>query len=102
MNHPRYIYHITTAEKWTAAQLTGQYEADSLQTEGFIHCSTEEQLAGVLQRYYQGKKGLLQLQIDSRLLVSELRYELSPSIGQEFPHIYGSLNISAIVSVTQI
>jgi uncharacterized protein (DUF952 family) len=102
MEYPQYIYHITTPEKWAEAQVTGYYEAGSLRTEGFIHCSREEQVPGVLNRYYQGKTGLLKLVIDTVQLVPRLEYELSPSTGELFPHIYGSLNISAIKEVIQI
>lgn len=102
MEYPQYIYHITTPERWAEAQTNGYYEADSLRTEGFIHCSREEQVPGVLNRYYQGKTGLLKLVIDTRQLVSRLEYELSPSTGEFFPHIYGSLNISAVKEVIQI
>jgi len=42
------IYHVTTAEEWKAAQEKGVYEAASLKAEGFIHCSEEHQVAGVL------------------------------------------------------
>ena len=102
MEYPQYIYHITTPEKWAEAQITGYYEADSLRTEGFIHCSREEQVPGVLNRYYQGKTGLLKLVIDTVQLVPRLEYELSPSTGELFPHIYGSLNISAVKEIIQI
>ena len=54
-----YIYHITTAAAWDKAQVEGAYTADSLAIEGFIHCSTADQVAGVLDRYYKGQTGLV-------------------------------------------
>ena len=56
-----YIYHITTAAAWEKAQTTGAYITDSLSTEGFIHCSTQDQVAGVLDRYYMGQNNLVKL-----------------------------------------
>lgn len=96
------IYHITTAEEWAAAQAKGAYEAPSLHTEGFIHCSTAGQVEGVLQRYFSGKTNLLRLSIDAEKIKAPLRYELAPSIGQEFPHIYGAVNLDAVTDVTAI
>ena len=54
-----YIYHITTSQEWNDALKTGSYEATSLKEEGFIHCSQQEQLAGVLERYFAGKTDLV-------------------------------------------
>lgn len=90
------IYHVTTQMEWKKALEQGYYEAPSLQTEGFIHSSRWEQVAGVLQRYYQGKSGLLLLHIDESKLTSPLKFELAPSINEEFPHIYGRLNLDAV------
>ena len=38
------IYHITPRQDWEKASSEGTYRADSLETEGFIHCSTSAQL----------------------------------------------------------
>ena len=57
------IYHVTTLESWQDAQDAGSYEARSLQTEGFIHCSKAGQVAGVLQRYFAGQKNLIKLDL---------------------------------------
>lgn len=96
------IYHITTRQEWNKAKEKGFYVAPSLQTEGFIHCSEAQQVDGVLRRYYQGKNGLLKLTIDIRKLNSELRYELAPSINENFPHVYGPINIDAVIEVKEI
>ncbi|TAG09554.1 MAG: DUF952 domain-containing protein [Sphingobacteriia bacterium] len=97
-----FIYHITTQSQWEDALKKGSYKADTLATEGFVHCSTEEQMPGVLERYYKNKTDLLQLTIQKDRLTSLLLFELSPSINQEFPHIYGSINLDAVVIVTKI
>ena len=34
------LYHITTQSDWQAAQKAGDYRADTLASQGFIHCST--------------------------------------------------------------
>ena len=96
------IYHITTAGEWKAGQEKGAYESASLKEEGFIHCSQQEQVAGVLERYFAGKPDLVKLLIDPSKLKSRLIYEWSPSLAQTFPHIYGPINIDAVVEVIKV
>jgi uncharacterized protein (DUF952 family) len=93
------IYHVTTAAAWQQALAQGYYEAPSLATEGFIHLSQQEQVAGVLQRYYEGQQGLVLLHVEESKLLAELKYELAPSVNELFPHLYGRLNIDAVAQV---
>jgi uncharacterized protein (DUF952 family) len=97
-----YIYHITTREVWEQAQTTGQYEVPSLKEEGFIHCSMEDQVQRVLERFYSDRKDLLLLCIDSRKLLSQLVYEWAPSMEATFPHVYGPINTDAVTEVKPI
>lgn len=96
------IYHITSKQAWEQAQSNGIYDAPSLNEEGFIHCSHEDQLAGVLQRYYSGKKDLLKLVIDTEKLKSRMIYDWSRSLTETFPHIYGPVNLEAVIAVSEI
>jgi uncharacterized protein (DUF952 family) len=97
-----YIYHITTAAAWEKAQTTGAYITDSLSTEGFIHCSTQDQVAGVLDRYYKGQTNLVKLTIEKSKVTSPLIFELATSINEVFPHIHGPINLSAVVKTESI
>jgi uncharacterized protein (DUF952 family) len=90
------IYHITTAAAWEAAQAAGAYRADSLAREGFIHLSTGAQLLRTASRFYAGQAGLLLLAVDEGRLAAELRYEEGEP-GELFPHLYGPLNLDAVV-----
>jgi uncharacterized protein (DUF952 family) len=96
------IYHVTTADSWQAATQQGFYEAPSLHTEGFIHLSTEGQVEGVLERYYKGVENLVLLSVDETKLSAPLKYELAPSVNDTFPHIYGNINLDAVVAVKKI
>lgn len=96
------IYHITSAEAWKAAEEKGFYTAPSLQTEGFIHCSSSQQVQGVLQRYFEGKKNLVKLIIDTDKLTSICKFERSPSVNEDFPHVYGIINLDAVTGVEKI
>jgi uncharacterized protein (DUF952 family) len=92
------IFHITLRSQWEAAQPSGFYHADSLETEGFIHCSTAAQVARSANKFYQGQVNLLLLGIDPSLLQAELRYDTLET-GEAFPHIYGAINLDAVTQV---
>lgn len=96
------IYHVVTSASWQKALVQGFYEADSLATEGFIHTSLAEQVKGVLERYYQGQNNLILLHIDETKLSSPLKYELAPSVNEVFPHIYGRLNLDAVIKIENL
>lgn len=96
------IYHVTTKDDWKAAQEKGFYEHPSLKDEGFIHCSQEQQVAGVLERYFSGKTGLVKLVIDTDKLTSKYIYDWSPSTEDTFPHIYGPINMDAVTDVVPL
>ena len=96
------IYHVVTALNWQKAVQQGFYEAPSLALEGFIHTSKAEQVQGVLERYYKNQSDLLLLHIDETKLTAPLKYELAPSINEEFPHIYGRLNLDAVIKIENV
>jgi uncharacterized protein (DUF952 family) len=96
------IYHIATAEEWKQALFNGFYETASLKTEGFIHCSTEKQVRGVLDRYFKDRTGLIKLVIDTDKLTDDLKFELAPSVNEEFPHVYGPINLEAVIGVLDV
>ena len=94
------IYHITTREAWAKASETGSYATPSLKDEGFIHCSELSQVADIKSRFYAGVQDLVLLTIDTEKLTSQLIFEWSPSVQNTFPHIYGPINVDAVVDLT--
>jgi len=96
------IYHVTTQPEWLIAQQQGFYTAPSLEAEGFIHCSKAEQVEGVLHRYFKGKNNLIRLVIDTDKVAAPFQYEVAPSVNQEFPHIYGPINLDAVIAIEKI
>jgi uncharacterized protein (DUF952 family) len=96
------IYHVTTKENWEKALLAGFYEAPSLHTEGFIHTSLAAQVQAVLERYYSGQSNLVLLHIEESKLTAELKYELAASINEMFPHIFGVINLDAILKTENL
>ncbi len=100
----RRILHIALVEDWRAAQVVGAYEKSTigrtLAEEGFIHCSFPEQVDGVFTRYYADvREPLCLLTIDPDLLDVPLVVEDVFDAGEEFPHIYGPLQVPAVVEV---
>jgi uncharacterized protein (DUF952 family) len=96
------IFHIAEQGDWRAAQAGRLYHPASLQPEGFIHCSTSRQIARVADEFFPGRHGLLLLQIDETRLTAPLKWE--PAAGTSgppglFPHLYGPLNLDAVIQV---
>ncbi len=91
------IYHIASEKTWLEALEFGEYLHSSLGSDGFIHCSTGGQVVRTANRYFPGQSGLVLLEIDPALAASEIRYE--DSGGEMFPHLYGPLNLDAVVDV---
>jgi uncharacterized protein (DUF952 family) len=93
------IYHIVTQDEWDLQKNNTSYVHPSLAQEGFIHSSTAEQLAATIKRYYANQEKVIVLHIDVTKLEPELIYELAPSVNEYFPHIFGAINLSAVVKV---
>jgi uncharacterized protein (DUF952 family) len=96
-----FIYHITHRQAWERAQQLGSYHSDTLVKEGFIHCSTREQLIRTANRYYLGQVDLVLLCIDTSRVAVDIRYEASVG-GEEFPHIYGPLEITSVHQIAAL
>jgi len=91
------IYHMALRNDWERAEACGEYRGDTLESDGFIHCSTLQQVLPVANEWFHGRNGLLLLCIDPRKLQADLRFEASPD--EEFPHIYGPVNMDAVKRV---
>jgi uncharacterized protein (DUF952 family) len=96
------IYHIAAAADWAQARRDGQYAMSTrgrtLAQEGFIHTSTAAQVAIVANAFYRDAADLLLLVIDPGRVTPEIRYERVPGQDLPYPHIYGPLNIDAVVA----
>lgn len=92
------ILHITKRQQWEQAKNLGSYRADSLDYEGFMHCSRSTQIVKVANRFFNNQKDLVLLFIDAEKVHAEIRDE-EAEIGELFPHIYGELNIDAVYQV---
>ncbi|AFY50282.1 hypothetical protein Nos7524_4533 [Nostoc sp. PCC 7524] len=91
------ILHITQRQKWEQAKNLGSYHADSLDTEGFIHCSQPTQIIKVANRFFYSHTELVLLFINAAQVKSKIIFE--PADGELFPHIYGEVNLDAVYQV---
>lgn len=93
------IFHITRREDWDRAKRSGSYEPPSLASEGFIHCSTSDQVVRTANRLFRGQMGLVLLEIDTDRVGAEIKYENCEGGEENFPHIYGALIPESVVRV---
>jgi uncharacterized protein (DUF952 family) len=97
------IYKIVHASEWAEAERAGVYEGSAKdRADGFLHFSTASQLAETLKRYYAGANNLVLVAVREATLGNALKYEHAPSRGEDFPHLYGALPVSAVVWVRPI
>ena len=95
------IFHIAAKEKWERSISKSQYTVDSLQSEGFIHCSTAEQVVDTANKHFKGQSGLVLLKIDASDIVSVIAYEANAGNGETYPHIFGPIPHVAIKEVIE-
>ena len=95
------IYHIAVAADWERARRDRQYTISTrgrtLAEEGFIHAATATQVTQVADAFYRDAPDLVLLVIDTNRVGSPIRYERVPGQAEPYPHIYGPLNLDAVV-----
>jgi len=95
---PPRVFHLTTPEAWSAAEATGQLVPDGYASEGFVHCSTLEQLVGTIERHFAGVDELRLLELDGEAVAGGLRWEESRP-GEVYPHLYRPLHRADVSAV---
>ena len=100
------IFHLTTPEVWSAAQETGGWTTSTrgrtLAQEGFVHCSQAHQVEGVRAFWFADLDEVVLLEIETDLLTSPWRSEQLPGAGQPYPHVYGPVDLAAVVDVRRL
>ena len=91
------IFKIATALDWAAAERLGRFDGSAHdKADGFLHFSTAPQLAETLRLYYAGQDGLVLAAVDESVLGAALKWEHAPSRGEDFPHLFAPLPLSAV------
>lgn len=94
------IFHIARSEAWGNRD-TVSYRPEMFPVEGFVHCSTADQVVKVADIRFRGQKDLVLLCIDTGKVKAAIRYENLEGGLELFPHIYGEINTDAVVQVTE-
>lgn len=90
------LWHVADPRDWQQAIDTGTYRSASLETEGFIHCCLDAQLAGVLQRYYAGIDDRVFLVLAPSALPVPVVMENTRGGQELFPHLYAAIPREAV------
>jgi uncharacterized protein (DUF952 family) len=97
------IFHLTTSDVWEVALAAGTYTMSTrgrtLEQQGFIHCSEADQVEGVRRYWYDDLDDVLLLEVETDLLTSPWRTEQLEGADQPYPHVYGPINLDAVVRV---
>ena len=93
------IFHIMDKTQWQQVKNKEYYVPESLNIDGFIHCSKADQVLEVANRLFKGKSNLVILKIREADIQNTLKYETpleTPQLSLKYPHVYGPLNTNAI------
>ena len=101
------IFHIALEPDWESALEAGEYRISTrgrtLEDEGFLHAAYGNQVGGVAQAYYADvSEPLVLLTIDERRLTVPLQVDPVPGHADGYPHIYGPLDVAAVVMATPL
>jgi uncharacterized protein (DUF952 family) len=102
----RELFHIAMPEDWARAQLSGAVTDSTrgvtLAQEGYIHCSFTEQVAATARRFYGDVPRIVLLRIDPAAINCPIVVEDLVGSGVEFPHVYGPIDVAAVVEATTV
>ena len=96
------IYKICPASAWREAERQGVYtgSADDVR-DGYIHLSTAAQVPETARKHFFGQRALFLIQVDADALGAALRWERSRN-DELFPHLYGELDLGAVIAVVNL
>lgn len=92
------VFHLIDPDDWERARATGQVVPATFATEGFVHCSTHEQVAGTIARHFDGVDALHLLRLDEDALGADLRWD-EVRHGERYPHLYRPIEVGEVLEV---
>jgi uncharacterized protein (DUF952 family) len=96
------IYKILLPAEWADFEAAGRFDGSPFdRISGFIHCSSRDQVGATARRVFGDEPTLVVVGVDSSSLNESVRWE-EASDGGHFPHVYGSLPLSAVASVHRV
>jgi uncharacterized protein (DUF952 family) len=95
----RTIYKISPRQAWDDANSIGIFTGAAVGiVDGYIHFSAAHQVRETAAKYFRDQPDLILAAIDPTALGEALKWEPSRG-GDLFPHLYGPLPMSTVVSV---
>ena len=91
------IYHFINASDLQRDLGDDVLRVPSLESQGFIHFSTLDQVIDVANYVAPYDEQMQLLEIDEKMVTPEIRYENLEGGEKLFPHVYGPVNRAAIV-----
>lgn len=100
------ILHVAFRLQWDDAVAGHGYPVSgrgmTVADEGYVHCATAAQLAGVLARHYADvdPAELTLLVLNTALIEAdgiEVRFEDTHGAGEDFPHVYGEIQPAWVI-----
>ena len=95
----RLIYHFTELDTFLRAKNAGSYKPNAFAKDGFIHCSTREQVLHIANGIAPRNIPLVLLEIESGRIPHKIIYENLEGGERLFPHIYGDIPQDAVTQV---
>lgn len=96
MSDDLFAYKILTAQQYDQFKADGVFAGAPIDlTDGYIHMSTREQAAETAGKHFTGQDRLVMLMIDLAPFGEAIKWEPSRG-GALFPHLYGTLPLSAV------
>lgn len=92
------ILHCMKKSIWEKNKHKNSWGDDLVEASGFIHCSSVEYFWRVAPNFKNVIDEMVLLCIDENKLISEVRYEDDANYGRLYPHVYGSINNSAVIN----
>lgn len=98
-NRPQTAYKVLTAEQLATLESEGSFAGAPVDlADGYIHLSTEAQLAKTVDKHFAGQSDLAVVAVDlTSYSAAGLRWEEARG-GQEFPHLYEPLLLETVTA----
>lgn len=96
------IFHLVKKNDWKEHKKDSRYYPESLESEGFIHCSSGKDIEATANLLFNGEEHILLIVINTTLIEPDLKYENDEDTGIKYPHIYGPLNLDAVIDKIEL
>ena len=99
-SHP--LVHLCGYAEWCRALEEGELRPASLPETGFVHLSDPQQAHLPANRIFAGRTDVVAIFLEPTRLGAPVRWERglpTDPPGMVFPHLYGPLPVSAVISV---